>query len=153
VARDLVVYLKRAGGQRQFSEPLQFQARAGNRFADLASWIAAHLDEDLSVERLAARVSLSPRQFSRRFMEAFGQSPSVQIETLRLDAARHHLSASDASVETIAKAVGFRSDDAFRRAFLRRFDLSPGDYRRRFPPITTTDSGAPDVTAPHYETD
>jgi transcriptional regulator GlxA family with amidase domain len=141
VARDLVVYVKRAGGQRQFSEPLQFQARAGDRFADLAAWIVAHLDQDLSVERLAARMSLSPRQFSRRFAEAFGQSPSTQIETLRLDAARHHLSASQAPVEAIARTVGFHSDDAFRRAFLRRFDISPGEYRRRFPPVITEDSG------------
>ena len=67
VARDLVVYLKRAGGQRQYSEPLRFQARAGDRFADLAAWIIDHLDRDLTVEALAARAGLSPRQFNRRF--------------------------------------------------------------------------------------
>ena len=148
VARDLVVYLKRSGGQRQFSEPLQFQARAGDRFADLAAWIASHLSDDLSVERLAARAALSPRQFSRRFTRAFGQTPSDQIEALRLDAARDHLTESSAQVESIATAVGFRSNDAFRRAFDRRFGLSPTEYRRRFPPTPLQHAGDYDVDVP-----
>jgi transcriptional regulator GlxA family with amidase domain len=145
VARDLVVYLKRSGGQRQFSEPLQFQARAGDRFADLAAWIASHLSDDLSVEQLAARAALSPRQFSRRFTQAFGQTPSDQIEALRLDAARDHLTGSRAQVESIAAAVGFRSNDAFRRAFDRRFGLSPTEYRQRFPPTPLPHPGDHDV--------
>jgi transcriptional regulator GlxA family with amidase domain len=148
VARDLVVYLKRSGGQRQFSEPLQFQARAGDRFADLAAWIASHLSDDLSVERLAARAALSPRQFSRRFTRAFGQTPSDQIEALRLDAARDHLTESSAQVESIATAVGFRSNDAFRRAFDRRFGLSPTEYRRRFPPTPLPHAGDYNVDVP-----
>ena len=132
VARDLVVYVKRSGGQLQYSEPLRFQARAGDRFADLAAWITAHLDGDLCVETLAARTGLSARQFSRHFTQTFGQSPSRHVEALRLDAARDRLTATDASVDSIAAAVGFRSDDAFRRAFARRFGLSPTDYRSRF---------------------
>jgi transcriptional regulator GlxA family with amidase domain len=134
VARDLVVYVKRSGGQRQFSEPLKFQAKATDRFAELAAWIAENLAADLSIEKLAARAALSPRQFNRRFTEAFGQNPSAKIEALRLDAGRDRLTASRASVETIATTVGFRSADAFRRAFARRFGLSPGEYRRRFAP-------------------
>jgi transcriptional regulator GlxA family with amidase domain len=134
VARDLVVYVKRSGGQRQFSEPLKFQAKAPDRFAELASWIAGNLAGDLSIETLAARTALSPRQFNRRFTEAFGQNPSAKIEALRLDAARDRLTGSRATVETIAATVGFRSADAFRRAFDRRFGLSPSDYRRRFAP-------------------
>jgi transcriptional regulator GlxA family with amidase domain len=145
VARDLVVYLKRSGGQRQYSEPLQFQARAGDRLADLAAWIASHLGDDLSVEQLAARAALSPRQFSRRFTRAFGRSPSEQIEELRLDAARNHLTGSGAQVEAIAAALGFRSNDAFRRAFDRRFGLSPAEYRRRFPPDPLTATGDRDA--------
>jgi transcriptional regulator GlxA family with amidase domain len=132
VARDLVVYLKRAGGQRQYSDPLQFQARAGDRFADLAAWIIAHLHRDLGVEELAARVSLSPRQFSRRFTQVFGCAPAAQIEALRLDVARDHLEGGGAGVDAIASSVGFRSDDAFRRAFARRFGIAPIEYRRRF---------------------
>lgn len=141
VARDLVVYLKRSGGQRQYSEPLRFQARAGDRFADLAAWVAAHLDEDLSIERLAARMRLSPRQFSRRFTQAFGVTPSQRIEALRLDAARDYLTGTQAQVAAIATAVGFGSADAFRRAFDARFGLSPTDYRRRFAPITAIQAG------------
>jgi transcriptional regulator GlxA family with amidase domain len=145
VARDLVVYLKRSGGQRQYSEPLRFQARAGDRLAELADWIASHLNDDLSLERLAARASLSPRQLSRRFVQAFGVTPSEQIETLRLDAARDHLTGSCVQIDMIAAAVGFRSDDAFRRAFDRRFGLSPAEYRRRFPPAALPHPGVPHV--------
>jgi transcriptional regulator GlxA family with amidase domain len=150
VARDLVVYLKRAGGQRQYSEPLRFQARAGDRFADLAAWVAAHLREDLSVDRLAARVRLSPRQFSRRFTQAFGMTPGQQIESLRLDAARDYLSGGRAPVAAIAAAVGFRSADAFRRAFGARFGLSPTDYRARFAPMTSMRQGGSHDDSPHH---
>jgi transcriptional regulator GlxA family with amidase domain len=132
VARHLVVYVKRSGGQRQFSEPLKFQARATDRFAELAGWIADNLRSDLSIEKLAERAALSPRQFNRRFRETFGQNPSAKIEALRLDAARNHLTGSSAPVEAISATVGFRSSDAFRRAFDRRFGLSPSEYRRRF---------------------
>jgi transcriptional regulator GlxA family with amidase domain len=132
VARDLVVYLKRAGGQQQYSEPLRFQARVTDRFAELAAWMMAHLHEKLSIETLAARACLSPRQFSREFRRVFGRTPAEQLETLRLDAAREHLITSGATVDRIASAVGFRSSDAFRRAFDRRFGLSPSDYRHRF---------------------
>ena len=141
VARDLVVYLKRAGGQRQYSEPLRFQAHVADRFADLAAWLVAHLAEDLSIERLAARLYLSPRQFSREFRRVFGMTPAEQIEVLRLDAARDHLTTSTATVGRIASAVGFRSDDAFRRAFDRRFGLSPTDFRRRFTPRPSDSQG------------
>lgn len=142
-ARDLVVYLKRAGGQRQYSEPLRFQARGTDRFADLAAWLPAHLAEDLSVERLAARLRLSPRQFSREFRRVFGTTPAGQVEVLRLDAAREGLTGSRANVSTIAAAVGFRSDDAFRRAFERRFGLSPTEFRRRFAPRAAVTEGTP----------
>ena len=147
VARDLVVYLKRAGGQRQYSEPLQFQTRAGDRFADLAAWMVDHLRHDLSVEALAARANLSPRQFNRRFKTVFGASPGQEVERLRLDAAREHLTGSGASIEQVAQSVGFRSDDAFRRAFDRRFGLSPTDYRRRFGATSSPFSGDPHASA------
>lgn len=141
VARDLVVYLKRAGGQRQYSEPLQFQARVSDRFAELAAWMLVHLHEELSIERLAERTSLSPRQFSREFRRVFGMSPAQQVEALRLDAARDHLTGTRAAVASIARTVGFRSDDAFRRAFDRRFGLSPTDFRRRFTLASSSPEG------------
>ena len=132
VARDLVVYLKRSGGQRQYSEPLAFQSRAGDRFAELAAWMVGHLDGDLAVDVLAARCGLSARQFARRFNQAFGAAPAQHVEWLRLDAARDRLSATGSGIDRIAACVGFASADAFARAFSRRFGLSPSAYRQGF---------------------
>ena len=131
-ARDLVVYVKRSGGQRQYSEPLRLQMRSSDRFQDLTNWMAESLDQDLSVDALASRVGLSPRQFGRRFLEAFGVTPAAQVEALRLDAARDLIIGSGAGIEQIARAVGFETADVFRRRFEREFGLSPTDYRHRF---------------------
>jgi transcriptional regulator GlxA family with amidase domain len=132
VARELVVYLKRSGGQEQYSEPLQFQIQSVSRFSDLTTWILSHLDEDLSVEALAGRACLCPRHFSRRFNAEFGTSPGDFVERLRLDEARRRLSDGANSIENVATSVGFKSADAFRRAFERRLGINPSDYRRRF---------------------
>ena len=141
VARGLVVYLKRSGGQRQYSQPLDFQVRAaGDRLAALCAWIVDHLDDDLSVDAMAARACLSPRQFNRRFKAVFGVTPGQQVETLRLDAARRQLIDSDASIARVANQVGYRSEDAFRRAFDRRFGLPPSEYRGRFAACGTIDA-------------
>ena len=132
VARDLVVYMKRPGGQEQYSEPLQFQLQSRSRFADLLPWMLAHLDQDLSVETLAERISLCPRQFSRRFAEEFGASPASFVRRLRLDEARQRLSSADCTVDGVARSVGFRDADNFRRAFERCFGIAPSAYRGRF---------------------
>ena len=132
VARELVVYLKRAGGQEQYSEPLQFQMQSVSRLSDLATWIVGHLGEDLSVEVLAAKACLCPRHFSRRFKIEFGHTPADLVERLRLDEARRRLSGGDNSIENIGTSVGFKSADAFRRAFERRLGINPSDYRHRF---------------------
>jgi transcriptional regulator GlxA family with amidase domain len=132
VARELVVYLKRPGGQEQYSEPLKFQAQSSSRFADLAPWMVAHLESDLSVERLAEQVCLCPRQFSRRFKHEFKSSPAAFVQRLRLDEARKRLSAANSSIEAVAQSVGFHDTDSFRRAFVRRFGLSPSTFRGRF---------------------
>ena len=132
VARELVMYLKRPGGQEQYSEPLQFQIESSDSFADLSAWLIGHLDHDLSVEALAARTNLCPRQFSRRFKRGFGTTPGTYVEDLRLNEARRRLSIPSTSIEAVASSVGFRSSDAFRRAFERRFDITPSSYRHRF---------------------
>jgi transcriptional regulator GlxA family with amidase domain len=132
VARELVVYLKRAGGQEQYSEPLQFQMKSNDGFGDLAPWITAHLRQDLSVEALAGRTCLSPRHFTRRFKRAYGVSPGVFVENIRLDEARRRLSSSATTIEGVADSVGFASADSFRRAFERRFGVAPSLYRGRF---------------------
>ena len=132
VARELVVYVKRSGGQEQYSEPLQFQVQSRSRFANLLPWMLAHLEQDLSVEALAARVSLCPRQFSRRFTQEFGSSPASFVRRLRLDEARLRLSAPECTVESVACSVGFSDSDSFRRAFERSFGIAPSAYRGRF---------------------
>jgi transcriptional regulator GlxA family with amidase domain len=132
VARELVVYLKRPGGQAQFSEPLEFQARASGGFNDLVGYVAGHLRGDLSVEALADAMHLSPRQFSRRCRAELATSPAVLVERIRLDAARSRLVERGSHVGQVAASVGFRSADVFRRAFERRFGVNPTAYRARF---------------------
>ena len=132
VARELVVFLKRSGGQKQYSEPLEFQINSTDRFADLASWMVEHMRGDLSLAALAKRVCLSPRHFVRRFKQAFGGTPAAFVENLRLDEARRRLSERTQTIENVASSVGFQSDDVFRRAFQRRFGVKPSSYRSRF---------------------
>lgn len=132
VARELVVFLKRPGGQAQYSEPLQFQVETVDSFGDLITWMCGHLQQDLTVDALAKRACLCPRHFSRRFKRAFHRTPAAFVEDLRLTEARRRLSGNGAKIESIAASVGFRSADAFRRAFQRRFGVKPTHYRRRF---------------------
>lgn len=132
VARELVVYMKRAGGQNQYSEPLRGQVAATGRIKEVAAFIDAHLAGDLSAERLAEFAHLSVRQFDRRFRESFDSSPAAYVRAARIDRARELLCSSDCDVSQLATAVGFASDDVFRRAFERRFGISPLHFRQRF---------------------
>ncbi|MFL6540274.1 MAG: GlxA family transcriptional regulator [Chthoniobacterales bacterium] len=132
VARELVVYLKRSGGQEQYSEPLQFQTNSSDRFGELVAWMTNNPNEEMSVQSLAHRASLSPRQFFRRFKEHFGSSPAIFVETLRLNEARRRLTNPEASIDHVAESVGFNGPDAFRRAFTRRFRVTPSKFRRNF---------------------
>lgn len=132
VARELVVYMKRDGGQGQYSEPLQQQAATTDRIGELAAYIDSHLSGDLTVESLAARHHLSPRQFNRRFRDALHVAPAAYVRAMRLDRAKQLLGAARCNVSRLASMVGFASDDDFRRAFEQRFGVSPRDYRRRF---------------------
>jgi transcriptional regulator GlxA family with amidase domain len=134
VARELVVYMKRQGGQAQFSEPLRFQIAAQDRLAELAQLVTAHLDRDLSVPALAKQLGLSPRQLSRRCRSELGESPAALVQRLRLDQARRRLLEAGATVELVSSSVGFQSADAFRRAFEQRFGINPSAYRERFKP-------------------
>src|SRR5256714_12208993 len=131
-AREMVVYLKRSGGQEQYSEPLRFQTNSGDRFADLVTWMTNNPTSAMSVEILARRASLSPRQFFRRFKEQFGTSPAMFVETLRLNEARRRLTAGEPSIDNVAESVGFQGRDSFRRAFTRRFRVTPSKFRRNF---------------------
>lgn len=133
VARDLVMYMRRPGNQAQFSAPLAAQGEDNGRLADLPGWLLAHLDEALTVERMAGQMAMSPRNFRRLFVANFETTPARFVERLRLEQACMRLTGGG-SIERIASAVGFNSVDAFRRAFRSRYDTSPSDYRRRFGP-------------------
>jgi transcriptional regulator GlxA family with amidase domain len=132
VARDLVVYLKRSGGQEQYSEPLQFQTTSISRLSELTTWILSHLHCDLSVEALAAKACLCSRQFGRRFKAEVSMTPAEFVERARVDEARRRLSTTDNTIENIALSVGFKSTDVFRRTFERRLGIRPTEFRRRF---------------------
>lgn len=132
VARELVVYVKRLGGQEQYSEPLRFQIESADRFKDLVAFIYGHLDQDLPVEMLAEKVSLGSRHFSRAFKHSFGMSPASFIQTLRMDEARRRLSIPGNTIDSVATSVGFHSADAFRRVFEQRYGVAPSIYRNRF---------------------
>ncbi|MEJ7807561.1 MAG: helix-turn-helix domain-containing protein, partial [Telluria sp.] len=119
-----------------------------DRFATLAQWIMEHLATDLSVEILAARVAMSPRNFARRFMESMKIAPGKFVEQLRLDAARRGLTEGDQSIARVAARCGFASAEAMRLAFKRHLDIAPSDFRARF----RTAGRWPDRAAPTKET-
>src|SRR4051812_48424437 len=144
-AREMVVYLKRSGGQEQYSEPLKFQTDSSDRFAELVAWMSNNPTAAMSVEILAKRACLSPRQFFRRFKQHFGSSPATFVETLRLNEARRRLSAGEPSIDSVAESVGFNGADSFRRAFERRFCVTPSKYRRSF--ALSTEKPMPRKTA------
>jgi transcriptional regulator GlxA family with amidase domain len=132
VARELVVFMKRSGNQEQYSEPLRMQATTKGRIGELISWISANLASDLRVTALASRVSLSERQLSRLIKNQLHVRVSELVQNLRLAEAKRRLVASDEPIEAVARAVGYASDDAFRRAFQRQFAAAPKQFRERF---------------------
>jgi len=133
VARILVVYLKRAGGQSQFSALLDGQAHSdSDRFNKLEQWIAEHLKSDLRVEALADRVHMSPRNFARIYAQTTGRSPAKAVKAVRLDAARRRLEETTDRVVTIAEDCGFSGEEQMRLTFIRSLGVPPRDYRKRF---------------------
>jgi transcriptional regulator GlxA family with amidase domain len=132
VARRFVVFLKRPGGQSQFSALLAGQFAEQPPLRDLQVWVAEHLADDLTVEHLAAQVAMSPRNFSRAFRREVGVTPARFVERVRVEAARRRLEDSLASVDEIAVACGFGTAETMRRTFLRVLRVTPSDYRNRF---------------------
>jgi transcriptional regulator GlxA family with amidase domain len=131
VARYLVVFLKRPGGQAQFSATLSLQT-AEDRFGALHDWINAHLANDISLPILASQAGMSERSFSRHYVEATGLTPARGVEQLRVEAARRLLSESGLPIKRIASRCGFGSEETMRRSFLRLLAATPQDYRARF---------------------
>ena len=132
IARMLVLFLKRPGGQSQFSAHLAAQLDGDSPIAGLQRWILDHLDTDLTIEALAERVHMSPRNFVRNFRRIAGTPPGIFVESARLDAARRALEDGETRLETIAGHCGFASAEILRRLFQRRMGLSPTASRERF---------------------
>ena len=132
VARYLVVHFRRAGDQAQYSVPLQFQSKSDTRFSSLTGWVLQNLQHDLSISRLADYCGMSERNFYRHFVAQIGETPARYVDSLRLDYARQLLVEKAWPVDKVAQACGFKSSDAFRRAFLRKFLMAPNAYRERF---------------------
>jgi len=132
VARFMVVFLKRPGGQSQFSAYLTNEASERSDIRDLQGWIMDHAAEELSVELLADRMAMSPRNFARLFSNETGTTPAKYVEMVRIDQARNLLDSSDLGVEWIAVKTGFKDPERMRRAFVRQLGVNPHDYRLRF---------------------
>jgi transcriptional regulator GlxA family with amidase domain len=132
VARWLVLFVKRPGGQSQFSAQLASQLAERHPLRELQAWIVAHPGEDLSVPALASRAFMSERNFARAFRREVGMTPAAYVEAVRVDRARMLLETSDAPVEVVASQCGFGTVETMRRAFARRVRVSPSDYRGRF---------------------
>jgi transcriptional regulator GlxA family with amidase domain len=132
VARYFVMYLRRPGGQSQFSAQLQAQMAGEGPMSKLALWILQNLELPLGVPVLADQVHMSPRHFQRRFTQELGISPAAFVEAARLDRARHLLEGSDISIDVVARRSGFSSTERMRRALTRRLGATPRLYRARF---------------------
>ncbi len=131
VARELVLFLKRPGGQSQFSDHLaaQFSEDAGLR--ELQLWMLAHLDGDLSVPRLAERIAMSERSFARHFVDGVGLAPGHYVRQIRITAARQKLEQTDLPLLQVARRCGFGTPESLRRSFIASLGVTPGAYRER----------------------
>ena len=132
VARELVLYLRRPGGQSQFSAALSMQLSDREPLRELESWVLDNLNRPLSVQTLAERVAMSPRNFARVFTRDMNVTPARFIERLRLEAARRRLEESTHSLKRIAAECGFGSVNCMRGVFQRALKVAPGQYRQHF---------------------
>lgn len=142
VARRLVLFARRPGGQAQFSVQLATQAASAGPLRDLQAWIAEHLDADLSAAALAGRAHMSARTLARAFAREVGMTPAAYVEALRVERARALLEAGHGPLARVARACGFGTTETMRRAFHRRLGVAPADYRTRFSTTTTGDHDA-----------
>jgi len=132
VAREFVMFLKRPGGQSQFSAHLAAQTAEKNVIREVQTWILENLDQPITVDQLAARAGMSTRNFSRIFKHEAQMTPAEYVELARIDAARRLLEETNTPLKRVAAWCGFGDPNGLRRAFLRRLKVSPADYRRRF---------------------
>ena len=132
VAKHLVVYMKRSGNQKQYSDLLDIQSPRQDRMGEVIDWIREHISNEISVSLLAEKLCLSERQCHRFFIDETGLNPASYVEKFRMQIASDLLVSSEREIKTIALLVGFNSYDGFRRAFIRNFSISPSAYRHAF---------------------
>ncbi len=132
VARELVLFLRRPGDQKQFSSVLAAQSAPSRRLRDLVAWMTDNLHRSLTVSEMASRACLSPRHFARAFQAETGITPARMVERLRVEAARRALEDGRAALSIVAMTCGFQSEETMRRSFLRQVGIPPGEYRERF---------------------
>lgn len=132
VAKRLVVFLKRPGGQSQFSVHLAAQIATEGRIQSVQHWILDHLSLDLTLNSLASRTAMSVRNFSRVFQQETGATPADFVEMARVDSARRLLEDTEMPLQRVASSCGFANPDTMRKAFLRRIGTGPSEYRERF---------------------
>jgi transcriptional regulator GlxA family with amidase domain len=132
IARQLVVFVQRPGGQAQFSTQLIAQQPRSEPLRKVQAWIADHLAEDLSVPALAAQAGMSDRHFARVFAAESGRTPAAYVESARIEGARRLLETTDMTLDRVAAACGFGTTETFHRCFHRSLRTTPGEYRRRF---------------------
>ena len=132
IAQDFVMYLRRPGGQLQFSRYNLQQTATQGPINDLLAWLLENLTADLSVDKLAEKVAMSPRNFTRVFTRETGASPARYVAEARLAAARQRLEQTHETLDRIAEQTGFGSSINLRRLFEKQLNLTPGEYRQRF---------------------
>lgn len=143
VAKYLIVYVRRAGGQSQFSPLLETQTSDNTLVQDMQQYLLEHLHLDHSVESLAQRLNMSPRNLSRVFSRECGIGLIAFLSNARIDAARRYLESTNRPIGEIARRCGYESADALRRTFIRRLQVSPIEYRQRFRSGSPDRNGAP----------
>ncbi len=132
VSRVLVLYLKRPGNQSQFSNMLMHQTTSYEPIQTVLDWVIEHLDEEISVELLAEKAAMSPRNFARVFLREVGITPAKYVEKVRLETARRRLEETNLTIDEISNECGIKNANGLRRLFLRYMRTTPSDYRKNF---------------------
>ncbi len=153
VARHLVVFLRRPGGQAQFSVQLRAQLARRQPLREVQQWITERPAAALSVDSLAARAGLSPRQFARSFTAETGVTPGRYVDRVRLEAARRGLEDTGDGIKQVARSCGYGTPEAMRRAFIRALGVSPAGYRQRFQAPARRAGQSPIWRKPHADRD
>ena len=141
IAKELILFIKRPGGQAQFSMHLAAQISDSGPIRDTQEWILNHVGENLSTAAMALRVGMSVRNFARLFKRESQMTPGDYVEAARVEAARRMMEEGNTSLKVVAGKCGFSDQGGLRRAFVRRLDVTPAEYRQTFRPADARQTG------------